>query len=115
MNAEALVEIENARTEEITGRQDIITEMKTNEKTQPTTAPNTKVRIKDLDLFYGSFQALKNISMEVAEKQVTALIGPSGCGKSTFLKCINRMNDLIPNVRTEVSVAGRHRHRRRHL
>jgi phosphate transport system ATP-binding protein len=99
MNAEALVEIENARTEEITGRQDIITEMKTNEKTQPTTAPNTKVRIKDLDLFYGSFQALKNISMEVAEKQVTALIGPSGCGKSTFLKCINRMNDLIPGCK----------------
>ena len=99
MNAEALAEIENARTEEITGRQDIIIEMKTKENTQSTAVLNTKVRIKDLDLFYGSFQALKNISMEIAEKQVTALIGPSGCGKSTFLKCINRMNDLIPGCK----------------
>ncbi len=60
---------------------------------------NVKVAVKDVDLFYGSFQALKKISMDIEENRVTALIGPSGCGKSTFLKCINRMNDLIPGCR----------------
>ena len=59
----------------------------------------TKVEVKNLDLYYGTFQALKDVSMEIEEKKVTALIGPSGCGKSTFLKCINRMNDLIPGCR----------------
>ncbi|MGI6013920.1 MAG: phosphate ABC transporter ATP-binding protein PstB [Oscillospiraceae bacterium] len=54
---------------------------------------------KDLSLYYGEHQALKSVNMEIPEKQVTALIGPSGCGKSTFLKTINRMNDLIPNVK----------------
>lgn len=53
---------------------------------------------KNLDLFYGDFQALKNISIDIPNKQVTAFIGPSGCGKSTFLKTLNRMNDLVPNV-----------------
>ncbi|MBU1206690.1 MAG: phosphate ABC transporter ATP-binding protein [Proteobacteria bacterium] len=51
--------------------------------------------------FYGSFQALKSINLDVKERQVTALIGPSGCGKSTFLRTLNRMNELIPNTRTE--------------
>lgn len=51
--------------------------------------------VKNLDLFYGSFQALKDINIEVEKNKVTALIGPSGCGKSTFLRCLNRMNDLI--------------------
>ena len=51
---------------------------------------------KNLDVFYGNKQALFNIDLEIEEKQVTSLIGPSGCGKSTFLRCINRMNDLIP-------------------
>ena len=60
-----------------------------------------KVSVKDLDLFYGNFQALKKISMDIKERRVTALIGPSGCGKSTFLKCINRMNDLIPGCRVK--------------
>lgn len=59
----------------------------------------SKVSVRHLDLFYGNFQALKDISMEIEENRVTALIGPSGCGKSTFLKCIDRMNDLIPNCR----------------
>jgi phosphate transport system ATP-binding protein len=54
-----------------------------------------------MDLFYGDFQALKNINMEFPKNQVTAMIGPSGCGKSTCLKSINRMNDLIPNCRIE--------------
>ncbi len=54
--------------------------------------------VKDLCLWYGKSQALKNINMEIPEKSITALIGPSGCGKSTFLKTLNRMNDLIPGV-----------------
>jgi phosphate transport system ATP-binding protein len=62
---------------------------------------NIKVNVSKLDLYYGSFQALKKINMDIKENEVTALIGPSGCGKSTFLKCINRMNDLIPDCRVE--------------
>ena len=54
-----------------------------------------KFTIKDLDLFYGDFQALKKISMHIPEKEITAFIGPSGCGKSTLLKSLNRMNDLV--------------------
>ncbi|NLJ89050.1 MAG: phosphate ABC transporter ATP-binding protein [Epulopiscium sp.] len=54
-----------------------------------------KIKIKGLDLFYGDFQALKNINMDIKSNAITALIGPSGCGKSTLLKSINRMNDLI--------------------
>ncbi|MFA5818884.1 MAG: phosphate ABC transporter ATP-binding protein PstB [Bacteroidales bacterium] len=57
-----------------------------------------KVKVKDLSLRYGTNPALKNISMDIPEKKVTAFIGPSGCGKSTFLRTLNRMNDLIDNV-----------------
>ena len=57
------------------------------------------ITVKDLCLWYGNNQALKNINLEVPEKSITALIGPSGCGKSTFIKTINRMNDLIPWVK----------------
>lgn len=60
--------------------------------------------INHLDLFYGSFQALKNISIEIERNKVTALIGPSGCGKSTFLRCLNRMNDLIDNCKIDGEV-----------
>ena len=63
--------------------------------------------VKDLCLWYGSTQALKNISMNIPEKSITALIGPSGCGKSTFLKTLNRMNDLIPGVKITGSVKYR--------
>lgn len=59
------------------------------------------IKVTDLNLFYGEQQALKNISMVIPEKRVTAFIGPSGCGKSTMLRCFNRMNDLIDSVRTE--------------
>ncbi|HEL1258197.1 TPA: phosphate ABC transporter ATP-binding protein [Streptococcus equi subsp. zooepidemicus] len=59
---------------------------------------------KQLNVFYGDFQALKDISIDIPEKQITALIGPSGCGKSTFLKTLNRMNDLIPSCRIEGEV-----------
>ena len=57
------------------------------------------ISTKDLCLWYGNFQALKNINIEIPEHSITALIGPSGCGKSTFLKTLNRMNDLIPSVK----------------
>lgn len=60
-----------------------------------------KMKAEGLDFFYGSFQALKSINLDVKERQITALIGPSGCGKSTFLRTLNRMNELIPNTRTE--------------
>ena len=61
----------------------------------------TTFQISNLNLFYGKFQALKDITMDVTQNQVTALIGPSGCGKSTFLRTLNRMNDLIDGVRIE--------------
>lgn len=57
------------------------------------------IEVKNLDLFYGNSQALKSIDMKIEKNAVTALIGPSGCGKSTFLRCLNRMNDLIDNVK----------------
>jgi len=57
------------------------------------------ITVKDMCLWYGSTQALKNINLSIPEKSITALIGPSGCGKSTFLKTLNRMNDLIPDVK----------------
>lgn len=58
-----------------------------------------KLSVKDLNLYYGENHALKDVSMDIYEKKVTAFIGPSGCGKSTFLKTLNRMNDLVENVR----------------
>lgn len=57
--------------------------------------------IKNLDLYYGDFHALKNINMTIPEREITAFIGPSGCGKSTLLKSLNRMNDLVPSCRIE--------------
>lgn len=63
-----------------------------------------KVETKNLNLYYGQNHALKNISMQIPEKSITAFIGPSGCGKSTFLKTINRMNDLVEGVRIEGEV-----------
>ncbi len=61
----------------------------------------SKVRVKGLNFWYGDFNALTGISVDIRSKAVTAFIGPSGCGKSTFLRCINRMNDLIPATRVE--------------
>ena len=60
-----------------------------------------KFNIRDLIVRYGNFEALHNVNMDIAENRVTALIGPSGCGKSTFLKTLNRMNDLVPNIGIE--------------
>ena len=59
------------------------------------------ISVKNANLWYGEFQAIKNISVKIPQKQVTAFIGPSGCGKSTFLKCFNRMNDLVDGCRIE--------------
>src|SRR5579864_6227569 len=69
-------------------------------------APDTtaKLRIDDLNVFYGDFQAIKHASMQVSENCVMALIGPSGCGKSTFIRALNRMHDLTPGVRVEGTV-----------
>lgn len=66
------------------------------------------IEAKNLSLYYGSSKALKELSLTIQEKQVTAFIGPSGCGKSTFLRCFNRMNDLIDNVKItgEIKIAG---------
>ena len=65
---------------------------------------NSILTVKDLCLWYGEHQALKNINIEIPAKSITAFIGPSGCGKSTFLKTLNRMNDLIPEVKIEGKV-----------
>ena len=62
------------------------------------------ITAKNLNLWYGDFKALKDISLDMGEREITALIGPSGCGKSTFLKTLNRMNDLVPGVRIEGEV-----------
>ena len=68
---------------------------------------NIILSAKGLDLWYGPTQALKGVSMDIPEKQVTALIGPSGCGKSTFLKTLDRMNDLVPGIKITGSVQYR--------
>ncbi len=62
---------------------------------------NIKISVKNLNFFYGKKHALKNISLDIYENKITALIGPSGCGKSTFLRCLNRMNDLIDDIKIE--------------
>jgi phosphate transport system ATP-binding protein len=66
--------------------------------------PGIKISVRGLNLYYGSFHALKNIGMDIPGCEITALIGPSGCGKSTFLKTLNRMNDLVENVSVTGSV-----------
>ena len=68
---------------------------------------NIVLSARDLDLWYGPTQALKKVSVDIPEKQVTALIGPSGCGKSTFLKTLDRMNDLVPGIKITGSVQYR--------
>jgi len=74
----------------------------------PDDMPPTKIAVRDLDFYYGDFQALKNINIDIAEKKVTAFIGPSGCGKSTLLRTFNRMYDLYPSMQTkgEINLDG---------
>jgi phosphate ABC transporter ATP-binding protein, PhoT family (TC 3.A.1.7.1) len=78
-------------------------------QTPPLDARDTVIETRDLDVYYGEEQALDGVSMEIREHDVTALIGPSGCGKSTFLRCINRMNDMIDVCRVsgDVEFAGK--------
>jgi phosphate transport system ATP-binding protein len=64
----------------------------------------TVVKIRDLNVFYGNFHAVTDVSIDVPKNRITAFIGPSGCGKSTVLRCINRMNDLVPSARVEGSI-----------
>lgn len=64
----------------------------------------TLINVKNFNLYYGDNHALHNINMQICEHEITALIGPSGCGKSTFLRCLNRMNDLIEGVKLEGSI-----------
>ncbi len=70
---------------------------------------NVEISVKNLNLWFGKFQALKNISIDIPKNDITALIGPSGCGKSTFLKTLDRMNDLVDNVRITGEVLYRDR------
>ncbi|OLB02998.1 MAG: phosphate ABC transporter ATP-binding protein [Nitrospirae bacterium 13_2_20CM_2_62_8] len=70
----------------------------------PSSPQVEKARVKDLNFYYGSVHILKNISLTIGEKQVTAVIGPSGCGKTTYLRCFNRMHDLYPGNRYEGEV-----------
>ncbi|QGM22110.1 phosphate ABC transporter ATP-binding protein [Spiribacter sp. 2438] len=67
--------------------------------------PQVKMQAEDLNLWYGQTQALHDVNLSMYDREVTALIGPSGCGKSTFLRCLNRMNDLIPQVRLQGRVS----------
>jgi phosphate transport system ATP-binding protein len=68
---------------------------------EPPHVGENKIEFRDYSFYYGKFKALGNISLQIPPNQITAIIGPSGCGKSTLLRSINRMNDLVPNVRTE--------------
>lgn len=70
---------------------------------------DTAINVTDLDLFYGEFQALKNVNMTIKRNEITAFIGPSGCGKSTLLKCFNRMNDLVAGCKVtgEIVIGGK--------
>lgn len=69
------------------------------DKTSENISHETMIKVEDLDLYYGDFQALKKVNMDIKKNEVTAFIGPSGCGKSTTLKCFNRMNDLVDSCK----------------
>jgi len=71
------------------------------ERPEPSYAEATVISIRDLNVYYGAFHAVADVSFDVPKNRVTALIGPSGCGKSTVIRCINRMNDLIPSAHVE--------------
>jgi len=82
----------------------ITTEVQTGGNARAERADETVIETRDLDVYYGDDQALRDVSIEIPENKVTALIGPSGCGKSTFLRCINRMNDQIDVCRVDGGV-----------
>jgi len=78
--------------------------MSTIEAPPKPSALEAKIRVEKLDVFYGTFQALKGVSFDIPARRITSMIGPSGCGKSTLLRCFNRMNDLIRGARVEGSL-----------
>jgi phosphate transport system ATP-binding protein len=86
---------------------DISESVSSSDSSASTHNPNTIVRAENINVWYDDDQALQNISMEIPENSVTAMVGPSGCGKSTFLRCINRMNDLIDSARVEGTLSLR--------
>ncbi len=96
---------ENVEEEAVTGTSPVEEFQTDGERAQPRELFNpdaaTQIDVKNVNFFYGSKQALFDVSLPILERQTTALIGPSGCGKSTFLRTLNRMNDLIPGTRTE--------------
>jgi phosphate transport system ATP-binding protein len=80
----------------------VVEEIGVTDESSAAPAPHEVVfDVEGLNFFYGAFQALRDVSLSIGRNEVTALIGPSGCGKSTFLRCLNRMNDLIPGARVE--------------
>jgi phosphate transport system ATP-binding protein len=87
--------------EALEGRQIAVPRVEAGIKPEPETTriDRTIIQVQDLNVYYGSAQALRSINVEIPEKKATAFIGPSGCGKTTLLRCLNRMNDLIPTVR----------------
>ncbi|MFQ3283962.1 phosphate ABC transporter ATP-binding protein PstB [Natronomonas sp.] len=85
----------------------ITTDVRTGESTGHGGSYETVVETRNLNVYYGDERAINDVSMEIPENQVTALIGPSGCGKSTFLRCVNRMNDLIDVARVEGTITLR--------
>ncbi|WP_262179604.1 phosphate ABC transporter ATP-binding protein PstB [Haloarcula laminariae] len=101
-NAAASTETQPSETEDPTSEPLVEQSISVdNTSDRPTMNGETVIRSKDLDVFYGETQALQSVNLEIPENQVTAMIGPSGCGKSTFLRCINRMNDLIDVARID--------------
>ncbi len=95
---------ENERLETIDVNRDVSSEAKAAEGETEGIPARPKIEVRNLNFYYGNALALKAISLDILENRVTGLIGPSGCGKSTFLRTLNRMNDLIDNVRTEGKV-----------
>ena len=102
MNTAASTETQPSATEDPTSEPLVEQSISVDNTSDRTTVDGeTVIRSRDLDVFYGETQALQSVSLEIPENQVTAMIGPSGCGKSTFLRCINRMNDLIDVARID--------------
>ena len=96
---------ELSETESTTDSDSLVTtEVQSTSTTRTDRPPEQVIETQDLDVYYGDEKALDDVTMAIPENHVTALIGPSGCGKSTFLRCINRMNDLIDAARVEGSV-----------
>ena len=91
--------------EQLDQRPRLLVEAADSERARGLQTPRSYVfEVRDLSVFYGSFRAVRHVSLEIAQNEITALIGPSGCGKTTVLRCLNRMNDLVEGARVEGSV-----------